>query len=70
MEPGFQAIVYCMIEAQVATRRGDAPLCLLIAANDTTHKENAMIAAELAIARAIIRAREVCLRAAVRFCLR
>ena len=56
MEPGFQAIVDCMIE--VGWRRGEVLRSLrrLIAADNMTQKENAKTEVQLAIARAMIRA--------------
>jgi hypothetical protein len=56
MEPGFQAIVDCMIE--VGWMRGEIQRSLkrLIAADSMTQKENAKTEAELAIARAMVRA--------------
>ncbi|MBZ9709823.1 hypothetical protein FJ970_31200 (plasmid) [Mesorhizobium sp. B2-1-8] len=56
MEPGFQAIVDCMLE--VGWTRGEVMRALrrLIAADNMTQKENAKVEAELAIARAMIRA--------------
>ncbi|RRH99701.1 hypothetical protein EH240_18025 [Mesorhizobium tamadayense] len=58
MEPGFQAIVDCMLE--VGWARGEVMRALrrLIAADNMTQKENARVEAELAIARAMIRARK------------
>ncbi|TPL71415.1 hypothetical protein [Mesorhizobium sp. B2-3-15] len=56
MEPGFQAIIDCMLE--VGWQRGEVMRSLrrLIAADNMTQKENAKVEAELAIARAMIRA--------------
>lgn len=56
MEPGFQAIVDCMLEA--GWQRGEVMRSLrrLIAADNMTQKENARVEAGLAIARAMIRA--------------
>ncbi|MES0000923.1 hypothetical protein NKJ90_19305 [Mesorhizobium sp. M0051] len=56
MEPGFQAIVDCMLE--VGWTRGEILRSLkrLIAADNMTLKENARTEAQLAIAIAIIRA--------------
>ncbi|TPN90127.1 hypothetical protein [Mesorhizobium sp. B1-1-5] len=56
MEPGFQAIVDCMLE--VGWTRGEIMQSLrrLIAADNMTQKENARTEAQLAIARAMIRA--------------
>ncbi|MDX8479069.1 hypothetical protein RFN28_11365 [Mesorhizobium sp. VK24D] len=58
MEPGFQAIVDCMLD--VGWARGEVMRTLrrLIAADNMTQKENARVEAELAIARAMIRARK------------
>ncbi|BCG70683.1 hypothetical protein MesoLj113a_18410 [Mesorhizobium sp. 113-1-2] len=55
MEPGFQAIVDCMLE--VGWTRGEVLRSLkrLIAADNMTQKENARTEAQLAIARAMIR---------------
>ncbi|TPJ60809.1 MULTISPECIES: hypothetical protein [unclassified Mesorhizobium] len=56
MEPEFQAIVDCMLE--VGWTRGEIMQSLrrLIAADNMTQKENAKTEAQLAIARAMIRA--------------
>ncbi|PBC21249.1 MULTISPECIES: hypothetical protein [unclassified Mesorhizobium] len=56
MEPGFQAIIDCMLE--VGWTRGETLRALkrLIAADNMTQKENAKTEAQLAIARAMIRA--------------
>ncbi|MGO4642553.1 hypothetical protein AB4Z43_29445 [Mesorhizobium sp. 2RAF45] len=56
MEPGFQAIVDCMLE--VGWTRGETLRSLkrLIAADKMTQKENAKTEAQLAITRAMIRA--------------
>lgn len=56
VEPGFQAIVDCMLEA--GWTRGEIVRSLrrLIAADNMTQKENAKVEARLAIARAMIRA--------------
>ncbi|MER8410052.1 hypothetical protein [Mesorhizobium sp. M1342] len=56
MEPGFQAIVDCMIEA--GWTRGEILRALkrLIAADNMTQKENARTETQLAIARAMMRA--------------
>ena len=56
MEPGFQAIIDCMLE--VGWTRGETLRALkrLIAADNMTQKENAKTEAELAIARAMVRA--------------
>ncbi|MGX9574355.1 hypothetical protein [Mesorhizobium sp. f-mel] len=56
MEPGFQAIVDCMLEAGWARGEVIRSLRRLIAADNMTQKENAKVEAELAIARAMIRA--------------
>lgn len=55
IEPGFQAIVDCMLE--VSWTRGEIQRSLrrLIAA-DMTQKENAKTEAQLAVARAMMRA--------------
>ncbi|MCV3210023.1 hypothetical protein OHD62_19465 [Mesorhizobium sp. YC-39] len=56
MEPGFQAIVECMVEA--GWTRGEIMRSLrrLVAADNVTQKQNAKVEAELAIARAMLRA--------------
>ncbi|MGY2991221.1 hypothetical protein [Mesorhizobium sp. URHB0026] len=56
MEPGFQAIIDCMLE--VGWTRGETLRALkrLIAADNMTQKENAKMEADLAIARAMVRA--------------
>lgn len=56
MEPGFQAIVDCMLE--VGWTRGETLQALkrLIAADNMTQKENARTETQLAIARAMMRA--------------
>ncbi|TIX46551.1 MAG: hypothetical protein E5V36_00825 [Mesorhizobium sp.] len=56
MEPGFQAIVECMIDS--GWTRGEIMRSLkrLIAADNMTQKENAKVEAQLAIARAMLRA--------------
>ncbi|MER8802449.1 hypothetical protein [Mesorhizobium sp. M0998] len=56
MEPGFQAIVDCMLE--VGWTRGEVLRSLrrLIAADNVTQKENARTETQLAIARAMMRA--------------
>ena len=56
MEPGFQAIVDCTVE--VGWTRGEVMRALrrLIAADNMAQKETARLEAELAIARAMIRA--------------
>ncbi|MCA0026654.1 MULTISPECIES: hypothetical protein [unclassified Mesorhizobium] len=56
MEPGFQAIVDCMLEAGWSRGEILKSLKRLIAADNMTQKENARTEAELAIARAMIRA--------------
>ncbi|RWM19666.1 MAG: hypothetical protein EOR72_00240 [Mesorhizobium sp.] len=56
MEPGFQAIVECMIEAGWTREEAKRALRRLIAADNVTQKENAKVEAELAIERAMIRA--------------
>ncbi|TGQ51562.1 hypothetical protein EN836_23620 [Mesorhizobium sp. M1C.F.Ca.ET.193.01.1.1] len=58
MEPGFQAIVDCMLDA--GWQRGEVMRALrrLIAADNMTQKENAMVETELAMARAMMRARK------------
>lgn len=56
MEPGFQAIVDCMLEAGWARGEVMRALRRLIAADNMTQKENARVETELAIARAMIRA--------------
>ncbi|RWM39920.1 hypothetical protein [Mesorhizobium sp.] len=58
MEPGFQAIVDCMLEAGWARGEVMRSLRRLVAADNMTQKENARVEAELAIARAMIRARK------------
>ncbi|TIL24858.1 hypothetical protein [Mesorhizobium sp.] len=56
MEPGFQAIVDCMLEA--GWTRGEIMRSLrrLIAADNMAQKENAKLAVELAFMRAMMRA--------------
>jgi hypothetical protein len=56
MEPGFQAIVDCMLEA--GWQRGEIIQALrrLIAADNMTQRENAKLEADLALARAMLRA--------------
>ncbi|MER8536049.1 hypothetical protein [Mesorhizobium sp. M0701] len=56
MEPGFQVIVDCMLEA--GWTRGEIMRSLrrLVAADNMTQKENAKVEAQLAIARAMMRA--------------
>ncbi|AZO28534.1 hypothetical protein [Mesorhizobium sp. M1B.F.Ca.ET.045.04.1.1] len=63
MEPGFQAIVDCMLEA--GWTRGEVVRALrrLIAADNMTQKEKARVEAELAIARAMMRAGKAVLSA-------
>ena len=56
MEPGFQAIVDCMTGAGWTREETKRALRRLIAADNMTQKENAKFEAELAIARAMIRA--------------
>lgn len=56
MEPGFQPIVDCMLEAGWARGEIKSVLRRLIAADNMTQKENAKVEAQLAIARAMIRA--------------
>ncbi|TIP22654.1 MAG: hypothetical protein E5X67_36355 [Mesorhizobium sp.] len=56
MEPGFQAVVDCMLEAGWIREEIMRSLRLLIAADNMTQKENAKVEAQLAIARAMIRA--------------
>ncbi|TPJ77199.1 hypothetical protein [Mesorhizobium sp. B2-6-2] len=56
MEPGFQAIVDCMLEAGWARGEVMRALRRLIAADNMTQKENAKVEADLAIARAMLRA--------------
>ncbi|RWB69748.1 MAG: hypothetical protein EOQ49_19965 [Mesorhizobium sp.] len=56
MEPGFQAIVDCMLEAGWARGEVMRALRRLMAADNMTQKENARVEADLAIARAMIRA--------------
>lgn len=58
MEPGFQAIVDCMLVAGWARGEVMRSLRRLVAADNMTQKENARVEAELAIARAMIRARK------------
>ncbi|TIP70597.1 MAG: hypothetical protein E5X53_26425 [Mesorhizobium sp.] len=54
MEPGFQAIVDCMLEA--GWTRGEIMRSLrrLVAADNMTQKENAKVEAQIAIARAMM----------------
>ncbi|RUW62113.1 hypothetical protein [Mesorhizobium sp. M7A.F.Ca.US.008.03.1.1] len=56
MEPGFQAIVDCMLEA--GWKRGETMRAFkrLIAADNMTQKESAKLETQLAIARAMLRA--------------
>ncbi|UCI10757.1 hypothetical protein [Mesorhizobium sp. B1-1-8] len=56
MEPGFQAIVDCMLEAGWTRGEIIRSLRRLIAADNMTQKENAKVEAELAIVRAMVRA--------------
>lgn len=56
MEPGFQAVVDCMLEAGWARGEVMRSLRRLILADNMTQKENAKVEAELAIARAMLRA--------------
>jgi hypothetical protein len=58
MEPGFQAIIDCMLEA--GWMRGEVMRSLrrLIAADNMTQKENVRVESDLAIARAMLRARK------------
>ncbi|MDG4877683.1 hypothetical protein P9273_21505 [Mesorhizobium sp. WSM4935] len=56
MEPGFQALVDCMVESGWTREEAKRALRRLIAADNMTQKENARVEAELAIARAMIRA--------------
>lgn len=56
MEPGFQAIVDCMLEGAGREVRTLRAMKRLIAADNTTQKENARMETQLAIARAMIRA--------------
>ncbi|TJV19714.1 hypothetical protein [Mesorhizobium sp.] len=56
MEPGFQAIVDCMLEASWTRGEIMQSLKRLIAADNMTQKENAKLEAQLAITRAMIRA--------------
>jgi hypothetical protein len=56
MEPGFQAIVDCMLEAGWQHGEIIQALRRLIAADNMARKENAKVEAELAIARAMMRA--------------
>ncbi|AZO35483.1 MAG: hypothetical protein EOS76_11770 [Mesorhizobium sp.] len=56
MEPGFQAIIDCMSEAGWTCEEAKRALRRLIAADNMKQKENAKVEAELAIARAMIRA--------------
>ncbi|TGS08605.1 hypothetical protein EN852_034330 [Mesorhizobium sp. M2E.F.Ca.ET.209.01.1.1] len=55
MEPGFQAIIDCMIEAGWDREEIKRSLRRLMAADNMMQKENAKVEAELAIARAMIR---------------
>ncbi|TPJ82300.1 hypothetical protein [Mesorhizobium sp. B2-6-2] len=56
MEPGFQAIIDCVLEAGWTRAEAKRALRRLIAADNMTQKENAKVEAELTIARAMIRA--------------
>jgi hypothetical protein len=56
MEPGFQAIVDCLLEAGWSRGETLRSLKRLIAADNMTQKENARIETQLAIARAMMRA--------------
>lgn len=56
MEPGFQAIVDCMLEAGWSRGETLRSLKRLIAADNMTQKENARTETQLAIARAMMRA--------------
>nr|WP_236952504.1 hypothetical protein [Mesorhizobium loti] len=56
MEPGFQAIVDCMLEAGWSRGETLRSLRRLIAADNMTQKENARTETQLAIARAMMRA--------------
>ena len=56
MEPGFQAIIDCMIEAGWKRDEVKRSLRRLIAADNMAQKETAKLETELAIARAMIRA--------------
>jgi hypothetical protein len=58
MEPGFQAIVDCMLDAGWTRGEVVRSLKLLIAADNMTQKENANVEAQLAIARAMMLARK------------
>lgn len=56
MEPGFQAIVDCMVEA--GWQRGEVlrALCRLIAADSIAQQETARMETDMAIVRAMLRA--------------
>lgn len=56
MEPAFQKIVNCMLEAGWARGEIMRSLRRLISADNMTQKENAKVEAKLAIARAMVRA--------------
>ncbi|RWG54845.1 MAG: hypothetical protein EOQ64_18855 [Mesorhizobium sp.] len=56
MEAGFQAIVDCMVEAGWTREEVKRALRRLIAADNMAERENARVEADLAIARAMIRA--------------
>ena len=54
MEPGFQAIVDCMLEAGGTRNEVMRSLRRLIAADNMAQKETARLEAEMAIARAML----------------
>jgi len=54
MEPGFQAIVDCMLEAGWTRNEVMRSLRRLIAADNMAQKETARLEAEMAIARAML----------------
>ena len=56
MEPGFQAIMDCMLEAGWSRVEVVRALRRLIAADNMAQKESAKLETELAIARAMMRA--------------
>jgi hypothetical protein len=56
MEPGFQAIVDCIWRPAGRAGRSCARCARLIAADNMTQKGNAKVEAQLAIARAMMRA--------------
>ena len=60
MEPGFQAIIDCMLEAGWTRRETLRSLKRLIAADNMTQKEIARTETQLAIARAMMRAGKPC----------